>query len=251
MLDSKSFCTTIVVVLLSAGAAFGQVGSGALTGVIRDQSGAAMPGVTVTITDAATGRQRVAVSSSDGVYAAASLSPGGYRVAIELTGFRAVTRDGIRVTTGEVTRIDFEMAVGVVTDIVTVTAEAPALRSERASLGHVVEQERIQQLPLNGRTFITLAALAPGVALPPELAVAAHQWRAAANERVSLRRDFRSAAGTRSGRVLPGGRCDRGIQDREQQRAGGVRQVQRRRHQPHDEGRHEHRSRQRVRVPSQ
>ena len=138
-----------------------------MTGVIRDQSGAAVPGVTVTITDSATGRQRVAVSSSDGVYAAAGLPPGDYRLAIELTAFKTVTRDSIRVTTGEVTRIDFEMMVGAVSDTVTVTGETPALRSERASLGQVVERERIEQLPLNGRTFITLAGLAPGVALPP------------------------------------------------------------------------------------
>jgi carboxypeptidase family protein/TonB-dependent receptor-like protein len=166
---SRPVLTAMVVVLALFGSdvVLAQIGSGSLTGVIRDQSGAAMAGVTVTITDAVTGRQRVVVSSSDGVYAATSLSPADYCLAIELTGFRPVTRDSVRVTTGDVTRIDFQVMVGAVSDTVTVTAEAPALRTERASLGQVVERERIEQLPLNGRTFISLAGLAPGVALPP------------------------------------------------------------------------------------
>jgi len=157
----------LAVLLLCAEAAFAQVGSGVVTGVIRDQSGAGIPGVTIAITDLDTYRQRIAVSSADGVYAAASLPPGRYRIDIELPGFKAVTRDGIRVTTGEITRIDVEMAVGELADRVIVTADAPALRNETASLGHAVPQERLGQLPLDGRTFITLAALAPGVALPP------------------------------------------------------------------------------------
>jgi hypothetical protein len=157
----------LVLVLFVTGTAFAQVGSGTLTGIVRDQSRAGIPGVTVAITDLDTNRQRIAVSSADGVYAATSLPPGRYRLEIEFPGFKSVTRDGIRVTTGDIARIDVEMAVGAVTDRVVVTADAPALRSETASLGQAVQQERIAQLPLNGRTFITLAALAPGVALPP------------------------------------------------------------------------------------
>jgi hypothetical protein len=157
----------LVLVLFVTGTAFAQVGSGTLTGIVRDQSRAGIPGVTVAITDLDTNRQRIAVSSADGVYAATSLPPGRYRLEVEFPGFKSVTRDGIRVTTGDITRIDVEMAVGAVTDRVVVTADAPALRSETASLGQAVQQERIGQLPLNGRTFITLAALAPGVALPP------------------------------------------------------------------------------------
>jgi carboxypeptidase family protein/TonB-dependent receptor-like protein len=167
MLRAKTLTAAAVFVLLSAGAVSGQVASGALTGVVRDPSGAAIPGVTVAVTDLASDRQRTALSSSDGVYTVASLSPGDYRVSAELTGFKTVTRDGIRLRTGEVTRIDFDMSIGAVTDSVTVNADAPALRSEQAGLGHVVERQRIEQLPLNGRTFILLAGLAPGVALPP------------------------------------------------------------------------------------
>ena len=160
----KSVSTSLVIVVACVGSAVAQVGSGVLTGVVRDQSGAGIPGATVQITNIDTNVQRRVVSSSDGVYAGTSLPPGQYRLDVELSGFRPVTRDGVRVSTGSLTRLDFEMAVGAITDRVIVTADAPALRSESASLGQVVEAERISRLPLNGRTFITLAALAPGVA---------------------------------------------------------------------------------------
>src|SRR6185503_16017129 len=114
-----------------------------------------------------TNRQRVVASSGGGVYTAPSLPPGAYRIDVELAGFKPTTRDGIRVSTGETLRIDFALAVGDVREQVTITADAPMLRAERASLGTVVKQEQVVQLPLNGRAFIMLASLAPGVALPP------------------------------------------------------------------------------------
>src|SRR5262245_26283468 len=82
-----------------------QVGGAALTGVVRDASGGAVPGATVTVTDTATNRERVVVSSGDGVYAAAGLAPGVYRVDVQLSGFRPVRRDGVRLETGETARI--------------------------------------------------------------------------------------------------------------------------------------------------
>jgi hypothetical protein len=154
-------------VAASAAPVLGQIGAGVLTGVVRDQSGAAVPGATVTVTAASTNRQVVLVSNGDGVFAAPSLAPGGYRIDVELAGFKPVRRDGIRLATGEKARVDFTLIVGDVREQLTVTADAPMLRVETASLGTVVQQDQVAQLPLNGRTFITLASLAPGVALPP------------------------------------------------------------------------------------
>ena len=151
----------------SASPVLAQVAAGEITGVVKDQAGAAVPGATVTVTNVDTNRQRVVPSSGDGVYTAPSLAPGEYRIDVELSGFKPVRRDGIRLSTGEKARIDFDLAVGDVREQVTVTADAPMLRAETASLGTVVEHEQVVQLPLNGRTFITLASLAPGVALPP------------------------------------------------------------------------------------
>src|SRR6266849_2213441 len=144
-----------------------QVAGGEITGIVKDQAGAAVPGATVTVTNVGTNRQRIVPSSGKGVYTAPNLAPGDYRVDVELSGFRPVRREGIRLSTGEKARIDFELAVGALREQVTVTADAPMIRAETASLGTVVENEQVVQLPLNGRTFITLASLAPGVALPP------------------------------------------------------------------------------------
>ena len=154
---------------LAAGAASlrAQVAGGEITGIVKDQAGAAAPGATVTVTNVATNRQRIVPSSGKGVYTAPNLAPGDYRVDVELSGFRPVRREGIHLATGEKARIDFELAVGDVRERITVTADAPILRAETASLGTVVQHEQVVQLPLNGRTFITLASLAPGVALPP------------------------------------------------------------------------------------
>jgi outer membrane receptor protein involved in Fe transport len=146
---------------------FAQVAAGEITGTVRDQAGAAVPGATVTVTNVDTNRQRVVASRGDGVYTAPSLAPGSYRLDVELNGFKRVRREGIRLATGEKVRIDFDLAVGDVREQVTVTADASILRTETANLGTVVGQEKVLQLPLNGRAFIMLAALAPGVALPP------------------------------------------------------------------------------------
>src|SRR5438034_1952422 len=147
--------------------AFAQVAAAEITGVVRDQAGASVPGAIVTVTNVDTNRQRIVPSSGEGVYSAPSLAPGAYRVDVELAGFKPVRRGGIHLATGEKARIDFALAVGSLSEQVTVTADAPILRAETASLGTVVEHEQVVQLPLNGRTFITLASLAPSVALPP------------------------------------------------------------------------------------
>ena len=156
-----------VCLAVPGSAALAQVAAGEITGIVKDQAGAAVPGATVTVTDVNTNLQRIIVSSGEGVYTAPSLAPGDYRVDVELTGFKPVRRAGIRLSTGEKARIDFDLAVGNVSEQVTVTADAPILRAETASLGMVVAHEQVVQLPLNGRSFILLAGLAPGVALPP------------------------------------------------------------------------------------
>src|SRR5499426_157713 len=144
-----------------------QTAAGEITGVVKDQAGAAVPGATVTITSTRTNYQRVAVSTSDGVYTAASLAPGEYRVDVQLTGFKPVRREGVRLETGETARIDFDLTVGDLQEQVTVVADSPIMRSETGSLGTVVENQQVMQLPLNGRLFIMLASIVPGVALPP------------------------------------------------------------------------------------
>ncbi len=156
-----------VWLMAHASPALAQVASGEITGLVKDQAGAAVPGASVIVTDVNTNRQRIIRSSGEGVYTAPSLAPGDYRVDVEVSGFKPVRRAGVHLSTGEKARIDFDLAVGNLSEQVTVTADAPMVRVVTASLGTVVEHEQVVHLPLNGRTFITLATLAPGVALPP------------------------------------------------------------------------------------
>jgi hypothetical protein len=154
--------------VLGPAVAGAQVGSAALlTGVVRDVSGARVPGATVDVAGAQTGVVRTGTTTAAGVFAFAGLRPGTYRLTISLPGFRTLSREGIELRTGDTTRVDIEVVVGDVSEIVTVRADASALRTASATLGLVIDHEKIVSLPLNGRSFITLAALAPGVALPP------------------------------------------------------------------------------------
>ncbi len=156
----------LVCGLLVAHPALAQVASGTITGLVKDQAGAAVPGATITVTNIGTNRQRVVTSSSEGVYVALGLTPGTYRLHADLSGFKPLRRQGIRLATGETARIDIDLAVGAVRELVTVTADAPVLRTATASIGSVIQHEQVVQLPLNGRSFILLAQLAPGVAMP-------------------------------------------------------------------------------------
>ena len=160
-------CIATCCVAASVSPLLAQIAAGEITGVVKDQASAAVPGATVSVTNVDSNRKRIVISSGDGLYTAPSLAPGHYRVDVELSGFRPLRREGIHLSTGEKARIDFVLAVGDVREQITVTADAPILRAETASLGTVVQHEQVVQLPLNGRTFITLASLVPGVALPP------------------------------------------------------------------------------------
>src|SRR5262245_56077261 len=162
-------CLLLLTLVLAAGVSTvrAQVAAGEITGLVRDQAGAAVPGATITVTETRTNLQRVVVSTGDGVYTAASLAPGEYRLEVELAGFKPVRREGLRLSTGEKARVDVELSVGDVREQVTVVADSPIVRAETASLGTVVENEQVVQLPLNGRLFIMLAEIVPGVALPP------------------------------------------------------------------------------------
>jgi hypothetical protein len=154
--------------LLGAAPAFSaQAGSAQLTGLVRDPANAPAPGVTITITRVATGQARTVVTNATGLYAATGLQPGEYEVRADLPGFRALVRTGIRLETGMAARLDLALIAGSLDEQVTVTADIPVLRTERATLGQLIDQEQVVQLPLNGRTFVPLVALAPGVALPP------------------------------------------------------------------------------------
>jgi hypothetical protein len=144
-----------------------QVGGAALAGDVVDQGGAGVPGATVTVVATGTNLSRTGVTGQRGGYFIQGLAPGEYAVRVELSGFRTLRREGVRLATGETVRLDLQLQLGGLTDAITVTGDASLLRSASSGLGHVVDNRRVVDLPLNGRSFISLASLVPGVALPP------------------------------------------------------------------------------------
>ena len=144
-----------------------QISSGALTGTVVDKGRTAVPGATVTVVAAGTNATRTVVTDSDGLFSVQQLRPATYTVRVELNGFNTLNRTGVRVATGETIRLDLEIELGRVGETLTVTADAPLLRRGTPGLGHVIDNQRIVDLPLNGRSVIALATLAPGVAMPP------------------------------------------------------------------------------------
>jgi hypothetical protein len=151
----------LVVLALAAGAhaqTFGEI-----TGLVTDTSGALVPGARVTITNVNTGATRATTSNTAGVYSVPSLPPGVYTVRAEADGFQSVVRSDIELQVQQTARLNFEMAVGQVTETIQVTGGAPLLTTEDATVGSVIENRRIIELPLNGRNFLQLVALSPNV----------------------------------------------------------------------------------------
>ena len=132
-----------------------------------DQAGASVPGATLTITAVGTNLSRTTVTGQEGTYVVTGLAPGTYRMRVELSGFRPLTARRHSARHRRDDPADLQLELGAVTEAVTVTADAPLLRSETSGLGHVIDNRKVVDLPLNGRSFITLASLAPGVAVPP------------------------------------------------------------------------------------
>lgn len=139
-----------------------QSSTGSISGVVIDESGAALPGVTVTATNIATGAIRTAVSNVSGAYQLALLPPGTYSVEIALSGFQMFRRDRVVVNVGTDVALSVTMNVGVA-ESVTVSADAPLIESDRTQVSSVVNQTSIQNLPANGRNFIDFVLTTPGV----------------------------------------------------------------------------------------
>jgi hypothetical protein len=137
--------------------------SSSLTGVVTDSSGAVIPGAQVNASNLETGAERSTESNEQGLYTIPLLPPGMYQVAVTKEGFRSAVRDGLRLEVNQAARLEFQLEVGAVSETVEVTASIPLLDSQSSSLGQVIETKAIVDLPLNGRNFVQLAILGPGV----------------------------------------------------------------------------------------
>ncbi len=138
-----------------------------LTGRVMDPSGGVIVGAQVTIKNTETGIRRESTSNEVGSYTFPLLDPGNYEVTTSKEGFRPISRSGLTLHVGQVARIDFVMELGSVSETVEIRGEAPLLDSETSSLGSVIQNRQIVNMPLNSRNSVALAVLVPGVVPGP------------------------------------------------------------------------------------
>ena len=152
-----------VIVLLCTGTAHAQAVKGGLLGNIVDQSGFALPGVTVTITEVNTNISYSAVTNNSGNYVFSNLKDGKYRVAAELSGFKRAVREGVDVPVNATPRVDLKMEVGAVEESVTVVGDSPLLQTDRADTSRIIESIHLAETPLAfNRNFQGMLVVVPG-----------------------------------------------------------------------------------------
>ncbi len=156
--------TFVMAVLLTwaASAAFAQAELATITGTLKDPQGGVLPGVTATAVNAETNVTTTAVTNEQGIYLLNSLVNGRYRVTFSLSGFSPVARD-LEVRAGDRLRVDMTMQVGAMTEEVRVTAETPLLQTTTATRSQVIDQAKVESLPMSGRNPYALAYTVSGV----------------------------------------------------------------------------------------
>ncbi len=153
----------LFVSLLFAALSTPQTDMAALTGVVSDKTGGVIALAVVTVTNEGTNISVSATTNDRGFYFVPNLRPGVYRVSTAHPGFKPNVQSGIDLQVGQTARADFRLELGDETEKVTVTAEASVLDTETSDRGSVIDEQKIVELPLNGRDFMQLAQLSPGV----------------------------------------------------------------------------------------
>ena len=165
--------TTTLCVLLAAAAAMAQSDRGSITGTVTDPAAAVVPGARIVARNVDTGTSTEGTSTATGNYTLTSLTAGTYDVTVEAAGFKKLVQSGVKVQVAQTERLDFTLQVGVATESVTVTGEAPALKTENAEQSMNVSGDKVNNLPLNFggggtsggniRNWLSFIILAPGV----------------------------------------------------------------------------------------
>lgn len=158
---------TLLAALALATPVLAQLSAGRIVGTVTDPSKATVPRATVVATDAATNVAVTVITSDQGDYVVTPLNPGVYRLTVTLDGFQTAIVEAVAVQVGQSTRADVQLTIGNLTESTIVRSVEPLLDSESGTLGHVVTNTQIVNLPLNGRSFYELARLTPGAVLLP------------------------------------------------------------------------------------
>jgi hypothetical protein len=153
----------LVAAICTAATVSAQVTTGSIVGTVSDTQGQVVPGATVAIKEIGKQTVTTVVTDANGAYIAPFLNPGTYEVEVELTGFKKYVRQGITVQVNDRARVDASLEVGQLTEVTTVIAAAPLVRTESSEVGTVIEEKAIRELPLNGRNFASLVYLVPGI----------------------------------------------------------------------------------------
>ena len=161
------FALTVLMSVLMAAPAVAQVDTGTLLGTVKDQSGAVLPGATVTITHEGQGITLTTVTRADGTFIFTPIRTGAYTVETEFPGFKKGVRRGIPVPIQDQAVVDFSLQPGGVAEEVVVTGESPLLQTGNGTVGETLKSGTLESMPVNGRDYTTLARLVTGV-VPPQ-----------------------------------------------------------------------------------
>jgi hypothetical protein len=153
----------IVINALTAAPLYGQTRGAIISGQVKDPSGALVPNATIIIRNTDTGVAQTTASNGEGIFSVPALIPGNYTVTVESTGMKRLEHGGIVLQVGDHIGLDLVMQIGSQTQVVTVTGQLPALRTEDAESGEVIDAKRITELPAYDRNPLAFALLAPNV----------------------------------------------------------------------------------------
>ncbi len=153
---------TLLAICFQPTLAISQTIRGTILGTVTDSTGALVRGAKVTALQTATGQSRSEVTNDSGEYSIPQLPVGPYTIAVEQSGFKKSERTNIDLRVDDQLRIDVSLAVGQMTDTVAVEATAPVVNTDSSTVGNVVDNKKVTELPLNGRNFLQLNLLVPG-----------------------------------------------------------------------------------------
>jgi hypothetical protein len=156
----------LMAFLVTSLTVFAQAPTGAVSGLVTDSTGGVIPNATVTVTDKATASVRTLTTNAVGLYSAPALPSGDYEIKAEIVGFKTLVRQA-NVGAGGTTTVDMAMAVGQASEVVNVEAAAAQINYESHTVAGVIARTNIQELPINGRSFLSIATLEPGVTIAP------------------------------------------------------------------------------------
>src|SRR5689334_15996968 len=164
MSRTSTWMLRIVCLAVLCAVTFAQAPTGIITGTVTDESGAVIPNAKITITNRATEFVRSALANPEGFYSAPALPAGEYEVRCEQSGFRTTVRRAT-VEAGSTTSVNLGMQVGGTTEVVNVEAASAQINYDSHAVQGVIQQSNIENLPLNGRSYMQLAKLEPGVTI--------------------------------------------------------------------------------------